>query len=305
MINLAKFDEVDSHLKFRYKRENGPLQEDRLSLLKVRNGWQVPDVFAAVREGRTERVRELLFGVIEEQEPNNTGPTWTFVTKPKCVDRKDRSTGRSLLHEAATFGRKDVMFLLVNEFRADINVKTNIGGDTPLHLAAMRDHRAACFWLLTALDADPNIQNKYGWIPLHYAALYGSKSTIKTLVQYGSTATALNHAGKTPSDLANERGASEDILDFFGLCAEAEARAQMAEDLEAQRVEMEENAAYRAAVLADTKAYKEEVFLAARSKEYRVWKRPPTPEPPPKSRRQEMLEERGLWHLVKPKPFPF
>jgi ankyrin repeat protein len=43
-----------------------------------------------------------------------------------------------------------------------------------------------CFVLLTSHGADPNATNKRKWTPLHYAALYGSLSTVKTLIQYGA-----------------------------------------------------------------------------------------------------------------------
>ena len=62
---------------------------------------------------------------------------------------------RALLHVAALAGANGVVSLLVDGYDANVGIRSLLGRDTPLHLAAQEGHRHTCFLLVQAgADAD-------------------------------------------------------------------------------------------------------------------------------------------------------
>jgi len=106
-------------------------------------------------------------------------------------------------------------------------------------------------------------------------ALYGNLSTIKTLVIYGGKPSSKNNEGKTPSMIATERGADEEITTFLFTVLEEENRIAYLADLEGRKLE-------NAALAAETKLEKEMELKAKKDKfsrdtkgAYDAWKNPP------------------------------
>ena len=66
-------------------------------------------------------------------------------------------TGYSCLHAAASYGHLELLQLLVEKYKADLQLK-DVEGDTPLHLVETLD---TCK-LLIELGADPALRNNDG-----------------------------------------------------------------------------------------------------------------------------------------------
>ena len=63
--------------------------------------------------------------------------------------------------------------------------------------------------LLLERGADPNLRQQMGYSALHATAVNGDRATTEILLAHGADAQAKNDDGKTPADLAAERGHGE------------------------------------------------------------------------------------------------
>jgi hypothetical protein len=90
---------------------------------------------------------------------------------------------------------------------ADPNIRDK-DGNTPLHFAASKDC-AEVARLLLEHGADPNAQDKNGETPLHIAASEGHVDVVRLLLERGADPSIRNRDGKTPLDIARERGHRE------------------------------------------------------------------------------------------------
>ena len=257
---LASFDTKDKQSFL----ENNPLPQDRLSKLKEKAGIVLPELYQCARRGDIpadlERIRELLNEAIDREGSRHP------------INRRCGKTGRNVLHEAATFGHKQIVDLLCDEFGADVGARTLMGNDTPLHFAASKGHRAVCFWLITVYGADPNAVNKYNWTPLHYACQYSSMSVVKCVCRYGGRTIHKTDEGDTPIMLAIRRGASEYLIDYLAKVSEEQERDRFREDVEGRRREQQELAAIRDKEHQGTKEELEARFREEQRKEYEKWR---------------------------------
>ena len=244
--------------------ESNPLPQDRLSKLKNDAGLVLPEIYQCARRGAIpadlERIRALLTEAIDNEASQHP------------VNRRCPSTGRNLLHEAATFGHKSIIDMLCEDFGADVGARTLMGNDTPLHFAASKGHRAICFWLITVYGADPNATNKYNWTPLHYACQYSSISVVKCICRYGGRTIHKTDDGDTPIMLAIRRGASEQLIDFLAKTSEEQERNKFRDDVEGRRREQQELAAIRDKEAAGTREAIEKRFLDEQRAEYEKWR---------------------------------
>ncbi|DAZ95745.1 TPA: hypothetical protein N0F65_006393 [Lagenidium giganteum] len=108
------------------------------------------------------------------------------------VNARHPTSGRSLLHDAAAHGQKEIVKFLLQDTEADIFLRTMLGRCTALHLAVMNNHRAIVFLLLSH-GADSLSRDRFGSTPMHYAK---SISVAKLLLQYGGELTANNYKRK-------------------------------------------------------------------------------------------------------------
>jgi hypothetical protein len=113
--------------------------------------------------------------------------------------------GNTPLHFAASRGCAEVARLLLKH-GADPNAQDK-SGETPLHVAAY-EGCVDVVRLLLEHGADPNIQNENGWTPLHWAASEGCVDVVRHLLEHGADP-SIRRDGKTPLDLAKERGHRE------------------------------------------------------------------------------------------------
>lgn len=103
-----------------------------------------------------------------------------------------------LLHHAAGNGDSDMTRLLIC-YGADVKAVDN-GGNTALHIAAMRDERVSVASLLLKRGARPNIQNNKGRTPLHFAVDNNCEKIARLLLANGANTRIKDINGKEPYD---------------------------------------------------------------------------------------------------------
>lgn len=89
---------------------------------------------------------------------------------------------QSLLLRAAEKGRKEVVVMLLNEGRVDINAQDRLG-QTPLLLAAKNGHQSIVRHLLNTGAADTELISRHGWTPLWAAAIEGHSAIVNMLLK--------------------------------------------------------------------------------------------------------------------------
>lgn len=205
----------------------------------------VPELFAAIRAGDGDRVRELvearpelaaardddgfsavlqalyhgqgeLVDVLLAANPSldvfdaaavgrTRGLEELVGAEPELVG-SFAADGFTPLHLAAFFGQDDAARLLL-EHGADANVvaRNESLRVAPLHSAAAGGHAAIVRRLLEA-GADPNARQPGGFTPLHSAAQNGDRESAEALLARGAEPAAATDEGKTPAELAAAAG---------------------------------------------------------------------------------------------------
>lgn len=144
------------------------------------------DIFEATAAGKANKVSEIL-----NRDSEATGH-WS-------------ADGFTALHFAAFFNRPAMARELIQR-GADIEaVAKNPMKVTPLHSAAAA-HSAEIVRLLLERGANPNAPQQSRWTALHAAAQNGEAEMVRDLIKYHADAKATNDDGKTPADLAKEKG---------------------------------------------------------------------------------------------------
>jgi uncharacterized protein len=106
---------------------------------------------------------------------------------------------------AAYFGHRELAHDLL-EHGAEPNVASeNDLRVMPLHSALSGGHKEIVRDLVEH-GADVNVAAGSEWTPLHYVAAKGDIETTRLLIEHGATSTSPNVDGKTPRDLAIEKG---------------------------------------------------------------------------------------------------
>jgi len=110
-----------------------------------------------------------------------------------------KQTGYTPLHLAADKNYYSIAIYLINN-GADVNLMDN--GYGPLYSSiSWRKECIPLIKLLLKRGVKVNIQNKYGYTPLHQAYLTGNQELINLLIKSGADNTIKNDSGKVPSDL--------------------------------------------------------------------------------------------------------
>jgi ankyrin repeat protein len=205
----------------------------------------VPELFAAIRAGDAERVRELVdaqpelaaargedgvSAVLQAAYHGHTEIVDALLDANPALDVFDAAgvgrtrgleelldadaelvrswspDGFTPLHLAAFFGHEDAARALL-ERGADPNVvaRHETIRVAPLHSAAAGAHAAIVRLLLDA-GADPNARQPGGFAPLHAAAQNDDRESARALLERGADPVARTDDGKTPADVADEAG---------------------------------------------------------------------------------------------------
>merc|ERR1712232_1376260 len=86
--------------------------------------------------------------------------------------------------------------------RANVHARSK-DGETPLHVATEGFEQAGACQALLTFGANPMAPDVDGESPLHVAAKRGSCEACHVLVHGSAEVNALDHAGRTPLDLAS------------------------------------------------------------------------------------------------------
>lgn len=113
--------------------------------------------------------------------------------------------GNTPLHMAAGRNHNPGVTEFLIDRGADIEARTK-SGNTPLHMAAEHNHNPDVVGLL--LDRGSDIQAREtdtGNTPLHAASCCNDNPEVaRLLLEYGASLDAVNHDNKSPVDMANE-----------------------------------------------------------------------------------------------------
>ncbi|CAK6443919.1 unnamed protein product [Pipistrellus nathusii] len=116
------------------------------------------------------------------------------------VHSKDPRYGASPLHWA----KKAEMARMLLTRGSDVNNTSSVG-NTPLHVAVMRN-RFDCAMVLLTYGANANARGEHGNTPLHLAMSRGNVEMIKALIVFGAEVDAPNDSGETPTNIASKIG---------------------------------------------------------------------------------------------------
>ena len=128
--------------------------------------------------------------------------------KVKNINKRDRKTGMTLLHEAIQDGRKISTIMKFIEQGANVNARSRYGGSTPL-LEAVEAGRTGIIKLLLEHGAKINLPNAFGFTPLHWAVGNNKKNAARLLLQKGASPHSKNDDDISPLQYAVEKGDAE------------------------------------------------------------------------------------------------
>ena len=147
------------------------------------------DVFEAATLGNTVRLAQLVDG--DPRQLNAWSPD-----------------GFTPLHLACFFGQEQAARVLLERGADPAAVAQNPMRVQPLHSAAA-GRQLGIVRVLLEKGAPVNACQHLGWTALHEAANQGNREMAETLLRHGADPLAGNDDGKTPSDVAAERGHTE------------------------------------------------------------------------------------------------
>jgi ankyrin repeat protein len=165
------------------------------------------------------------------------------------VNERNPTNGRSLLHEAAANGHLELAQILISHYGANVNCRTYLGKETPLHLAVNASLRSMVFMLLN-YGADPNIQSKYLSTPLHYCK---KRSIAALLCRSGAKCTMRNINHQSPVQVIIEEmtgdAEGDELITFLLELNKEGTKEDFRKEIEANRLQKENDATERAAML--------------------------------------------------------
>lgn len=138
------------------------------------------------------------------------------VTQDPAIVSAFSHDGWTLLHLAAFFGHEETVDYLLG-FQPDLTEPShNPMNVNPLQSALANRHEAIALKLIDA--AAPIDGPEGGWTPLHYAAYKNLPHVARVLLERGADPNAKQSDGKTPLEMAKEKGHAEvvELLEEVG-----------------------------------------------------------------------------------------
>ncbi len=149
-----------------------------------------------------------LHSMIGSRDPEATTMVVLVLLEAGADVMAQSSNGDTPLHEAVRRSEIEVVEALLTA-GADVAAR-NTWGATPLHYAAIYGDYPEMVKVLLTAGADLGARAEYGDTPLHEAATQGPPPMIDALLNAGANPRTRNQSGKTPWDLARERGETDD-----------------------------------------------------------------------------------------------
>lgn len=181
------------------------------ALLNAKNESGLSAVLMATYAGKNEIAKLLIdrgarLDLFEAAATGNQDRVEQLLHKDPTTINSYSSDGWTPLHLAVFFGRINIVHFLLAK-GADINaVSTNDQRVTPLHSALANPHNSAVAQLLIGAGANLNVRQSHGYTPLHYAAANGLEGIVRSLLAHAVETSVKDISGKTPYDLALDRG---------------------------------------------------------------------------------------------------
>ncbi|CAI9744076.1 serine/threonine-protein phosphatase 6 regulatory ankyrin repeat subunit B-like isoform X4 [Octopus vulgaris] len=149
-------------------------------------------------------------------EKHKTDVVASLVSSGANVNKQD-SGGNTPLHLAVLKNYEDVVKVLLNSKENNnlqVNQRNNFSA-TALHLACWYGSKDVVELLLKHKDTDVNAVSEHDWTALHLACRFGSKDVVELLLQHKDTdVKAETKQGDTPLHLASTHGRTE-VVDFL------------------------------------------------------------------------------------------
>lgn len=186
------------------------LVKEHPDLLAARDASGLSGVLAALyyREPETAALLVQLgapLNFFEAAAVGDAGTVRAMLEKQPELLESFSPDGFQALHLAAFFGRTDVVELLA-ERGADVNTYSRNGfGVMPLHSAVAGSHLDTARVLLEH-GADPNAVQSEEFTPLMAAAQNGMSDMVTLLLSFGADSNRRTRDGRTPGDIAREKG---------------------------------------------------------------------------------------------------
>jgi ankyrin repeat protein len=160
------------------------------------------------------------------------------------VGASDRA-GMSIIHEAVAAGDKEVVKVILDEFRDLVDIPGGYGYATPIFFAlrdsemvkllleygartdtqerssytplhmAVWEREATVAQLLLQYGADANFKDSNNDTPLHFAAMDSRIEAVKLLLQYGADVAVKNDHGETPLHRAFDRYTDIQVVEIL------------------------------------------------------------------------------------------
>ena len=130
-----------------------------------------------------------------------------YITAEKCDVNTKNKFGCSPLCVSCQLGHTNITQFLLTIPECDVNFKTPLTGNTPLHIASLHGYEAIVQELLHSKKCDVNCKNKSGDTPLHMASHNGHDGIVQALVNSKECdVNCKNKAGDTPLHMASHNG---------------------------------------------------------------------------------------------------
>ena len=132
-----------------------------------------------------------------------TIPIWT--RKRNRVEKPQLTPHGTPLHYAVFCGLYDIVKVLIAEHPQDVNSRSFVGKETPLHLTSQWGY-VDLARLLIEHSADVAAQDEDGTTPLYGASSWGRVDLARLLIEHGADVAAQSNNGTTPLHQASSGG---------------------------------------------------------------------------------------------------